>query len=126
MRLIILKHSPHDTDCSVLLNDNTDLSSVYTRLPEPNSGLTVASCVYETIYMLYIIYKSVYDANFTEVYCVRPVTSNARADTPLNSFGVVATYTCEYGFEYADNDTVKSFECGSNGWIPPPVECIGK
>ncbi|XP_067943215.1 zona pellucida sperm-binding protein 3 receptor-like [Watersipora subatra] len=60
----------------------------------------------------------------TKVYCVRPVTSNARADTPLNSFGTVATYACDEGFEYSDNSTIKTFTCLADGWDPKPTPCM--
>lgn len=56
---------------------------------------------------------------------MRPVTPSARADTPRNSYGTVATYECDPGYEFDDNTTVKSFTCGSNGWIPPPQSCNG-
>ena len=60
-----------------------------------------------------------------EVYCIRPITSNAYADTPLNTFGTVATYTCVDGYRYPDNDTIKEFECTNSGWDPAPTPCEG-
>ena len=62
----------------------------------------------------------------SEVYCIRPVTSHARASTPLNTFGTVAEYECDEGYEFEDNSTMKAFTCDTNGWVPPPQPCIGK
>ena len=73
------------------------------------------------IYIVFYLFT-----RFPEVYCVRPVTANARADTPLNSFGIKATYTCDIGFEYSDNTTVKVFTCREDGWDPKPTPCLGK
>ena len=75
---------------------------------------------------LKFILSSIFFTRFPEVYCVRPVTANARADTPLNSFGIKATYTCDIGFEYSDNTTVKVFTCREDGWDPKPTPCLGK
>jgi len=80
--------------------------------------------------LILIAFIHVTVANFlsliTEQYCVRPITANAYADTPLNSFGTVATYECVPGFKYGDNTTVKTFECKEGGWVPDPAPCLGE
>ena len=71
-----------------------------------------------------------YQCYFVSVkYCLQPFYPVDRS-TPIdtgNSFNDTVTYKCDIGYQFADNDTVKTFFCQANEtWEVPPTECEGK